>query len=257
MTVEVTGENQNQNTPAVDANTPPASAPATPPAAPVIDPKLSTDPTPPATPQTPSGPEAVTYETTGDAGLDVALSFVGNLGIGPEHPAMVATAKGDFSLIEAHLATLGDKATGYQQMVQLAKDAYGRSEATKAATAQKVSAAVLAVAGGQEQWDAVKAWAGKEASPEEKTALNAMFDAGPVQARAAAMLLTTMYRDASGTTVNPKKAVGQGSAGTQVPSDGPLNPREYHAAVQQLRTTLGSRMDASPEYAALRARLRR
>ena len=47
------------------------------------------------------------YDATGDAGLDYALNFVGKLGYGDTHPAIMAAQKGDFSLIRAELATKG------------------------------------------------------------------------------------------------------------------------------------------------------
>lgn len=250
MTTEATGAVETVQT---------TETPAAAPAAPVVETKLTETPAAPQaqTPAAPAAPEAISYEPTGDAGLDVALAFVGKLGIKSDHPAMAATATGDFSLIKAHLATLGDAATGWEQMVALAEQAYGRQQQTKADTEAAVSKAVVEVAGSAEEWGAIKQWASENADPDEKTAINAMFDAGPLQARAAAMLLQSLYSKAKGTVVNPNPAIRNGSAGNAVAtSNGPLNAREYHAAVQELRGQLGSRMDTSPEYAALRARLR-
>ncbi len=166
---------------------------------------------------------------------------------------MQATATGNFDLISAHLATLGDKARGWEQMVALAKDAYDRSETAKAETAQKVSDAVVQVAGNAETWAEIRNWAAKNADPDEKAAINAMFDAGPVQARAAAVMLKNLYQAAGGTVVNPKSATRDG-AGGQPTSQGPLSAKDYSNEVRALHAKLGTRMETSPEYAALRQR---
>jgi hypothetical protein len=201
--------------------------------------------------------EAIEYEQTGDAGLDVALSFMGNLGIGLDHPGMAAAMEGNFAILEAHLATLGDKARGFQQMLALAKDAQTRHAEKATNTANAVTAAVHGVAGGADEWAKIQQWAAGEATPEEKAQINALFDSGVMGARAAAKLLTDQYRAAKGTVINPRDATRNPGANSALSTTGPLSPREYHAAVTELRTKLGNRMDASPEYAALRSRLRR
>lgn len=241
-------------------NTPAPEAPATPaaPAAPVQLPIEQVTP-PAVTPEVPADEEVVEveYNPTGDAGLDVALAFVGKLGIAGDHPAMVAAGKGDFGLLKAALATLGDKARGWEQMVALGEQAYTRNT-EKAATQQaQVKSVVTAVAGDEATWTAVQAWAKDNASPEEKAEINKLFDSGVMGARAAATILVDAYKKASGTVVNPTSAIRAGASATPDTSNGPLSPREYHAAVQNLRSRMGTRMDASPEYAALRSRLRR
>jgi hypothetical protein len=202
-----------------------------------------------------SGP--VAYEPTGDVGLDVALDFVGKLGLGPDHPAMAATATGDFSLIKAHLATMGDKATGWEQMVALAEAANTRATTAATATATAVSAAVHSVAGGEAEWNTIAAWAAINADPAEKQAINAMFDAGPVQARAAATMLLSAYNAAPGTVVKPAAATtGTASAAGTATTNGPLTTRQYSDAVRDLSNRIGSsNLPTSPEYAALGRRL--
>lgn len=244
--------------PAADPNTPAAGAPAADPApAPVIDPKLSAEPAP-ANPQAaaadPAGEaETVSYDKTGDVGLDMALDFVGKLGIKSDHPAMAATATGDFSLIKAHLASMGDKAQGWEQFVALAEASYTRQTQEAETQAKAISAAVVAVAGTPEAWAAIKDWASKNATADEKSAINAMFDAGPVQARAAAIMLRDLHAKAAGTTVNPKSAVRKDASADTV-TTGALNQREYAAEVRKLHAKLGTRMEQSQEYAALRQR---
>lgn len=197
----------------------------------------------------------VVYDKTGDAALDVALDFVGRMGIAGNDPAMVAAANGDFSLIEAKLAVLGDKAAGWQQMVNLAKDAYQRSSAMATAASEAIDKAVISVVGSADNWSQITAWAVQNASPEEKAAINQMIDAGPVQARAAASILLEAYSKAKGTVINPRSPARNPSGEAPSASNTKLSPREYSAAVAELHRKLGSRMETSPEYKALRARL--
>lgn len=246
----------------------PGVAPEDAPASPAQTPVTPTTPEPKPAPvkidPAPNQPEAPTsepgdngeviYEPTGDVRLDVALEFIGRLGIGSDHQAMQAAIKGDLSLLKATLATMGDKARGWEQMVALAEQA--NVDAAKAADelAAKVQQAVHSVAGGEAQWSTALAWAAKNATPEEKTALNAMFDAGPVQARAAAMAIMDAYGKAGGTVVNPANPTKNLSGTSPAATNSALSPRDYAAAVRDLRAKLGNRMDASPEYATLRAR---
>lgn len=202
------------------------------------------------------GKDTYEYQPTGDPALDVVLGFLGNLGIGQEDPAMAAAIKGDFDLLSAKLATMGDDARGWETMIKLGQDAYSRhaEKATKAADA--VKGACHKAAGGEAEWKAVHEWANKNASKEEKAALNAMFDAGPFQAQAAADKMVAAYRNAGGTVVSPKSAVKKngGGANDGTNSNGALSPKDYAAEVQKLYNKMGGRMDGSPEYRQLQAR---
>lgn len=223
--------------------------------------QLAPEPAPVAAPvvATPTAPEVATvsYDPTGDAGLDVALAFVGRLGIALDHPAMKATESGDFSLLKAHLAAMGDKATGWEQHVALGEQSYARTAAAAEATAQAVQATVVSVAGSAEAWSAIQLWASQNATPAEKAEINAMFDSGNVGARAAATILRDAYSKAAGTVVKPASPTRDASAGAvSTDPNGPLSNRDYGAAVRELRQKLGNQMDRSPEYAALRARLK-
>lgn len=200
---------------------------------------------------------SVSYDPTGDAGLDVALAFVGKLGIAIDHPAMQATEQGDFSLLKAHLAAMGPKAVGWEQHVALGEQSYTRTAAAAETAAKAVEATVVGVAGSAEAWSAIQLWASQNATPAEKAEINAMFDSGPVGARAAAITLREAYSKASGTVVKPASPTRDASAGAvSTDPNGPLGNREYGAAVRDLRQKLGNQMDRSPEYAALRARLK-
>ena len=199
----------------------------------------------------------VEYEPSGNPALDVTLSFIGSLGITGDDPAMQAAAKGDFSILEAKLATMGDKARGWQQMVELGKSVYKEAENRRAEQSSRTDAAILSVVQTPENWNEIKTWAAKNATPEEKAELNRMVDAGPVQARAAATLLLEAYRKSTGTAVNPRSPLNPSASPAAAVEQGPMTPREYSLAVAKLRTELGTRMESSPQYRALRARLAR
>lgn len=235
------------------AVTPPTPEPSATPPAPA--PEVIGDPPAPVVPDAAAEGETFTYRETGDASLDVALGFVGNLGFGPEHPAIADAIEGKFEKLEAHLSALGDKAVGWERMVALAKDAYERSEAQSQAHQTAITSAVHEVAGSPEQWAAIKTWAGQNADPAEKAEINAMLTGGPVQARAAAMLLANLYGNAGGTTVTPADPTNRNAASGGSTANGALSPNDYANEVRALRAKLGGRdLDSSPEYAALQAR---
>lgn len=197
----------------------------------------------------------ITYEPTGDAGMDMALTFAGKLGLGMDHPAMAATVTGDWSLLEAHLATLGDKAAGWQQMIALAKEADGRLTAKQTEATTAINNAVSGVLGESEA--AVLAWAGKAATADEKSEINTMLRASPVQARAAAMLLASLYAQASGTVVVPANAMREGGGSNPAQGDtSPISRKQFANETNKLHSVHGANYVNTPEYRALSARLR-
>jgi len=243
-----------------DTQTPPAQPnaaaptspdPATPDAGtPPTDASLTfTDPDPAA--PTPPQDQEVVYEKTGDAGLDVALKYVGKQGFGPDHPAMQAATKGDFSKLEEALKARGDKATDYAEYIALAKEAYGRKSAAAKAQSEAAEKVVHDAAGGKDRWAAIKAWAGQHADPDEKAQLNAALKAGGVAAAAAVKYLSDLY--AVHGKVQPKTAVKADATGASG-NDAPLSAREYAKQLNALHLRLGTKTTSSPEYAALNAR---
>jgi hypothetical protein len=247
-------------TPAGPAGTPPASPAGTPPAAPAnpaASLTIGDDGAKPA-PSTPAGDDPagtiIQYNSTGDAALDMALGFVGKLGIGPDHPAMQAAANGDHSLLKAHLASLGDKAKGWEQYIALAEkshaDGKSAAEAKAAATAQLVHDA----AGGVEAWTEIQTWAKQNAEPAERAEVNAALKAGGMQAQAMVAYLKSLYEGASGTTVKPAEAVVPAAkANTGGPGQA-LSAAQYALEVQALRGKMGYSFNESPAYADLQAR---
>lgn len=241
--------------PAPAADPAPAPAPAADPA-PAEAPKLGDEPTEGTLEVTSNEDGTFAYEATGYPGLDLALEFIGGLGIGLDHPAMAATKDGNFDLIEAHLATLGDKAKGFERMVALAKEAYGQHQ-TK--TTEKATAIATAVSGvlGDAQSD-VMAWASKNADDAERAEINTMLAAGPVQARAAANLLLQAYQSAGGTVVKPASALTNttGNSGDPKQSQtGPLTNKQFANESAKLHRQYGNAYMQRPEYRALAARL--
>lgn len=215
----------------------------------------------PSVPEAPTGTAdeagVVIYDTTGDPGMDMALGFVGKLGLLPEHPAMVKAAEGDFTFIKAHLASLGEKAAGWEQHIALAEQAWDRNTKAAQALNNSITSTVHKTAGGEANWTAISGWAKANADPKERETINKMLAAGPVEARAATLMLRQMYEAAGGTTVNPANPLtgDTPSADGSGSSLAPLSPKEYGAAVLELnRRKPGAADRGDPEYKQLQQR---
>lgn len=235
-----------------------ATAIATPeatPAAPAA-PAAPATPTPPAEPAAEEGAfgQSVTYEPTGDANLDLALSYFGKHGLNHEHPAVQAATKGNFSLLRASLAEKG--LPGWEAHLAIAEQGYKDFSAAEAAKVVAVQNICVSAAGSEQEWADVLSFASQNADPDEKVTVNAALAQGGVVAEAMAAYLVNLYRGAPGTSYAPQEKAVQPSAarGTPAASNGPLSPREYVQAVQELRRTRGSNFEATPEYAQLNQR---
>lgn len=197
----------------------------------------------------------VSYAETGDPGLDMALGFIGKLGLGPAHPTVLAARQGDFTYLKAHLAGLGTKATGWEQYIALAERAYTSRAAAQKETQEKTKGIILDTVGGEESWVAIQAWARDNADDSEREEINGMIAKGGQSARAAALLLSNLYNVAHGGVQNPKSATKDVPGQQARASSGALSPTEYAAEVQALSKRIGGhRMDGSPEYAQLKQR---
>jgi|GEM_PF-2166433 len=256
-----------ENTPTQPAQAhgaaPPAAAPATPPVATQIPDK-------PAAPAAPAGEhggghpagedapatfgEAVTYQPTGDANLDLALAFVGKHGLAPEHPAMVAATQGDFGQIKALLAEKG--VPGFEAYVALAEKGYQDQLAREAQKVAAVQQIAVQAAGDEATWNETLAWASAHAEPDEKEAVNAALAQGGVVAEAVAAFLVSQYRAASGTAFAPAAPVvsPQAARGAAHPAGSALSPADYGKAVADLRRTQGAAFEQTAEYRQLQAR---
>ncbi len=228
--------------PEVQTTAPVAAAPAAPAA-----------PTP--APAIPAPAADGKLEETGDPGLDLAIGFINDAGIKANDPAVEAARNGDFSMLEAKLAAMGDKAKGYDKFLALAKSAYERHTEQVEKTNAEVESMVHAACGGAEGWAAVSAWAGKEATPAEKAQINAAFAAGGVQARAAANYLAEAYKRAGRPGYREPASAIKPNAGAGGNDQAPLTAKQYAAEVQKLiATSKGRAVDNTPEYRALQAR---
>ena len=228
--------------------TPPATAPATPPATPpttmqgvMVDPQAKT-----VEPKTDTS-EPFQYEPTGDAGLDYALDFIGKLGYSDAHPAVRAAITGDFSLIRAELSTRGVQ--GADAVVKLAEDAHARFASKEAEQAQVLQSYAHEAAGGEQNWDVVRAWASKEATPAEKADVNSALAKGGMVAKAMIRELVHLYKQ-SNTLPQDGKAVSK-TAGTPASNATPLTAQAYAQAVDELYRKLGPGAANSQEYAQL------
>lgn len=238
----------------------PPAAPATAPAAPA-EPGVSLPGTQPAAldlenkpAQEPEqGNEVVyTYQPTGDASYDLALGFVGGLGIGPEDADLQAAFNGDFSKLETRLKAMGAKAAGYQGYMAAAKQAVERSSAKGAETVAAVQAAV----GGAEAWGKVQALFKAEASSDEKAYINKAFAlGGPVAVKVAQEMLAA-YEAKNGTMGKPASGLSDNaSAGETGAAGGPLDAAGFRKELSAMVAKYGAQgYQNRPEYAALVAR---
>lgn len=216
------------------------------------------DPSVPLSTEKAAPSRAVQYQPSGDAGLDLALTFVGQRGFGPDHPAIAAAQVGDFGLIKAELAGLGPKAAGWEQYLALAEKAYTQGQTEKAAAQAETASVVYDAAGGEESWATIQTWAAENADESERVEINAMLRGGKVQARAAAIMLKNAYEQAHASIVADKtpRAATKAAPAAAPAASGALGPKEYAAAVAALRAEKGWGTEKSPEYQQLRARFR-
>ena len=225
------------------------AVPPAPPAAPPADVLLDTPPAP-VTPN-PDTTQEFTYDPTGDAGLDYALNFVGKLGYGDTHPAIIAAQQGDFSLIRAELATKG--VAGSDAVLALAEQAYTRFAAEDAKKSEELAGFAAQAAGSAENWAVVRAWAAQEATPQEKAQVNAALSQGGLVAQGVISQLVTLYQQKHTLPKDAADVAKPGEAGTAAPSNEPMTAKAYAQAVEALRQKLGNRTEDSPEYAALQS----
>ena len=247
--------------PAAPAATPPATPPAAPaagqppagaatPAQPAPAPVKLDAPAEPVTPN-PDTTNEFTYDPTGDAGLDYALNFVGKLGYGDTHPAIIAAQKGDFSLIRAELATKG--VAGSDAVLALAEQAYTLFTAEDAKKSEELAGFAAQAAGSAENWAVVRAWAAQEATPQEKAQVNAALAQGGLVAQGVISQLVALYQQKHTLPKEAAAVAKPGAVGTAAPSNEPMTAKAYAQAVEALRQKLGNRTEDSPEYAALQS----
>lgn len=202
-----------------------------------------------------SEPTPVVYEPTGDPGLDLCMSFLGKLGFDLEHPAMAKAGEGDFTLLRAELALLGDKAKGFEQVLAVGEAAYKAKDAEYKARAEEDRKKIHEAAGGEATWAKVKEWAATNATADERTSINAALGAGGVTAQAMAAWLSNQWATANNVTVKGKPAASQ-NASSAAASTAPLTAEGFRLETNKLRAQFGNRFVETKEYADLQARRR-
>lgn len=232
------------------SETPPAEKPAEGAPATKEEPNVDISPLPDV-----EGLEAgpVTYDETGDAALDAALEFVGNLGFGPAHPALKAAESGDFGPLREALGKLGDKAKGFAKYLKMGEQAFARTAGDKKAASEKLGAEIAEAAGGAEVWAQVRAWATENASPEEKAEVNKALAMG---GKIAKQMAKALHEAWSGTAPKePGKARKPDSTGKAAP-DAPLKALDYANAVAALSKKYRGDLegDGAAEYRVLQQR---
>ena len=229
--------------------TPPVAPVAPPVVAPVVAAPVVAPVTPPATPPA-SASDAVTFEPTGDAGLDLAMDFFGKLGLSLDSPEMQEAGNGNFSYLEAKLASLGEKAAGSAQYLALAKEAQSRLSAQSKAQYEERRKTVHDAVGGEENWKELQTYINANAEPAELEIVRTALAQGGIVATAVAKHLHEMFLAAPGSTSAPANAVQN----LPVPDNGAgLTLAGYRQELSTLVAKIGSqRLDGSPEYSALR-----
>jgi len=201
----------------------------------------------------------ITYNPTGDTGLDMALAFVGKNGFGPDHPAMIAAINGDFGLLRAQLAE--KNVPGSEAYLALAEKAYKSFDEKHKAQRESDKAAVLKVVGGEESWSAIQEWAKANADESESAALNDLLGKGGQHAVIAAGFLAAQYERANGGAggaetdgAGPSAAAARGAPAV---SEDALSPKDYGAAVMEARQKHNAREGRFEDSAAYSKLLQR
>lgn len=245
-------------TPVTPAGTPPGVPATIPPATPPV-----VTPPPAVIPPTPAQPEPSkakgqkeaepTYAPTGDHRIDLAMKVVGEAGILPDHPAILAvTDAGDLSLLAAELAIRGVQ--GGEQVIALLAEARDADFAKQEATVKAIQDEVVKVAGSPEAWSAAVAWVQTTASEDERNTLNEIMQT-PYGARIAGKYIMDLHRQFSGADFQPAATVRPDAPAQSGVPNGPITRRELAVAGRALYTKYGEGYMQTPEYRALAARL--
>lgn len=195
------------------------------------------------------------FEKTGDAGMDLALGWLSRLGYGSDDEVVKMAYEGDFRLLRAELSGRED-AHGWQEYVAIAEQYQKDSVAKEATRLVDIEKTVHETAGGEKVWNDVFAWAKANADEKQKAAFNKFIvDGDPTTAAMCAEWLVNRYREATGTSFEPAKAVKDTPSDNTNAATYALDPRSYAAKVSELSQKIGSQnVNASPEYAELKKR---
>lgn len=228
----------------------PAPAPAAPAPAPA-EPAPAQAPAEPApAPQEPAQ-EAETHEfaETGDPTMDYVLGYVGEQGIGYDHPALQAALKGDFGQLEVELAK--KNAPGSDRVLAMAQRVYEQHEAAENERNAATGNMLIEAAGSLEDWETTVEWARENGTDDEKAAVNDMLAAGGAQAQIAAQFLVSQHRAAQGTEFEGQPASTPSAAAAPSASNEPLTRVQFAQEAEKLYRQHGNDYMQTPQYAAL------
>lgn len=198
--------------------------------------------------------ETYQYNPTGDAGLDIALEFIGGLGFSADHAAVKAATTGDFKAITLAMEKLGDKAKGFERYLKLAEAAFAANTKAREAKVKATEEAVYVAVGGKDEWDKIAAFTKTHADANEKAQIEAALAAGGMQAQSIALLLKQAYNKANPRTPS---VVREGASGAAAKPGGAMTPQDYADKVRAIRAKTKGPIDNNPEYLALREQFAR
>jgi len=207
-------------------------------------------------PAIPVAATPVQFDKSGDPGLDFAIDYVAKLGVLPTDPEYLAAASGNFDLLRVKLATMGDKAQGYEAVLAVAEKSFkGLTEQREAANKARTEL-IVGELGSPAAWAALREWVKSNADEAERADINAGLNGSPLQAKMTVQYLKGLHAQAVNASNPPKSAVDTHAGATPPSGDsGPLSPKEYASAVVALGARLGGKpLESSPEYENLKRR---
>ncbi len=202
--------------------------------------------------QTVAADGTVTFTPTGNIGMDLALEYFGKLGFKLEDAELDQAGKGNFSYLEAKLATLGDKAKGAERYVALAKQAQAEISAKLNAGIEERRKTVYDAVGGEDEWKKVVDYAKANAEPKELEDIRRTLQAGGIGAKLMAQHLHSLYK---GTNPDRTPERATAAAPATAAANGTLTLTGYRQELNKLIEKVGvTRLQDSDEYAQLRQR---
>ncbi len=192
--------------------------------------------------------EVVVYEPTGNASLDFALKYLGKQGIGPEHPAIQAAQRGEFSALD----TLAQERKFDAEVLALGKQGYEALQGANKARQEAFLGTLngVAKAAGLEDWAAVKTFVAKEATAEELAEINGVLGRGGVAAKLLAESLAARARAVPATKDGRPVAKPGAVPATQGTA---MTATEYSKQVAKLRATHGYNYSNTKEFVSLQS----
>ena len=122
---------------------------------------------------------------------------------------------------------------GADQMIAIVEGAWNDEVKKRADAMAEVDKMLDEVSGGQ--WQEISAWINDNATDEERKVLATAIDGGGLLGRIVAEHAVGLFRGASGTTLEPKDAMGRNAPTNSGPAaGGPLSPEEYRKATAEL-----------------------